>query len=87
VVIESVAVVGSGLMGRGTSYPAALGGSRTALHDVSGPAREQVLAQIRRDLDEEIARGKVSREQAAAACARIAPEPELGRGVGQHGGE
>ncbi len=51
-----------------------------------GPAREQALAQIRRDLDEGIARGKVSREQAAAACARIAPEPELGRGVGQHGG-
>jgi 3-hydroxybutyryl-CoA dehydrogenase len=38
VVIESVAVVGSGLMGRGIAYAAAPAGFRTAFHDVSGPA-------------------------------------------------
>jgi 3-hydroxybutyryl-CoA dehydrogenase len=57
VVIESVAVVGSGLMGRGIAHAAALGGFRTALHDVSGPALEEALAQIRRDLDEGLAKG------------------------------
>ncbi|HXB54328.1 MAG TPA: 3-hydroxyacyl-CoA dehydrogenase NAD-binding domain-containing protein [Vicinamibacteria bacterium] len=76
-VIESVAVVGSGLMGRGIAYAAALGGFPTALHDVSRPALEQALAQIRRDLDEGLARGKVSAEEAAAAIARISPEQEL----------
>jgi 3-hydroxybutyryl-CoA dehydrogenase len=75
--IESVAVVGSGLMGRGIAYAAARGGFRTALHDVSARALEEALAQIRRDLDEGVARGKLTPEEAAAAFARIAPEQEL----------
>jgi 3-hydroxybutyryl-CoA dehydrogenase len=75
--IESVAVVGSGLMGRGIAYAAARGGFRTALHDVSARALEEALAQIRRDLDEGVARGKLTAEEAAAAFARIDPEQEL----------
>jgi 3-hydroxyacyl-CoA dehydrogenase len=32
--IETIAVVGSGIMGRGIAYAAARGGFRTILHDV-----------------------------------------------------
>jgi 3-hydroxybutyryl-CoA dehydrogenase len=79
--IEKVAVVGSGLMGRGIAYATARGGFRTALYDVSAPALEEAIGQIRRDLEEGVARGKVSAGEAAAALARVVPERELGAAV------
>ena len=75
--LETVAVVGSGQMGRGIAYAAALGGFRTRLHDVSSEALEQAFARIRRDLDEGVARGKATREEAEAAAARMSPAPSL----------
>jgi 3-hydroxybutyryl-CoA dehydrogenase len=83
--IESVAVVGSGLMGRGIAYAAARGGFRTALTDVSPQALEEALRQIRRDLEEGVTRGKVPAGEAASAFARIVPEQELGAAVASAG--
>jgi 3-hydroxybutyryl-CoA dehydrogenase len=79
--IKTLAVVGSGLMGRGIAYVSALGGFRTLLHDVSAEALGKALTQIRKDLDDGVARGKLSREDAAAALLRIEPEQELGGAV------
>jgi 3-hydroxybutyryl-CoA dehydrogenase len=75
--IETIAVVGAGLMGRGIAYAAAAGGFRTLLQDVSAEVLERALGQIRKDLDEGVGRGKLSREDAAAALGRLAAEPEL----------
>ena len=70
--IETVAVIGSGLMGRGIAYAAALGGFRTLLHDVSAERpRAARCGQIRKDLDEGVARGKVTSDAAAAAHGRL----------------
>ena len=69
--IETVAVIGSGLMGRGIAYAAALGGFRTLLQDVSAEALEGALGQIKKDLDEGVARGKVTAGQAEAARERL----------------
>ena len=69
--IETVAVIGSGLMGRGIAYVAALGGFRTLLQDVSAPALDNALGQIQKDLDEGVARGKVTVGQAEAARGRL----------------
>jgi 3-hydroxybutyryl-CoA dehydrogenase len=77
VALQTVAVIGSGLMGRGIAYCAAAGGFTTALHDVSAEARERALARIRQDLDEGVARGKLSASEAGAALERISLEPEL----------
>jgi 3-hydroxybutyryl-CoA dehydrogenase len=77
--IETVAVIGSGLMGRGIAYVAAVGGYRTLLHDVSPAALEAALETIRRDLDEGITRKKVDAEAASAAFARLVPETSLER--------
>jgi 3-hydroxybutyryl-CoA dehydrogenase len=77
VTLETVAVIGSGLMGRGIAYCAAAGGLRTALFDVSAEALERALLRIRADLDEGAARGKLSPAEAQAALERIAPEQEL----------
>jgi len=69
--IQTVAVIGSGLMGRGIAYAAATGGFRVSLHDVAGAALERARVEIRKDLDEAIARGKLSTDEAAAAFDRI----------------
>ena len=75
--IETVAVIGSGLMGRGIAYAAALGGFRTLLQDVSAQALEGALGQIRKDLDEGVARGKVTAPQAEAARGRLLSSTSL----------
>jgi 3-hydroxybutyryl-CoA dehydrogenase len=72
--VESVAVIGSGLMGRGIAYVAAAGGFKTALHDVSPSALEKGLAQIRQDFEGAVARGKLSGPEAQAALARLTPQ-------------
>jgi 3-hydroxybutyryl-CoA dehydrogenase len=75
--IETIAVVGAGLMGRGIAYAAAAGGFRTLLQDVSAEVLERALGQIRKDLEEGVSRSKLSREDATAAFGRLAAEPEL----------
>jgi 3-hydroxybutyryl-CoA dehydrogenase len=72
--IETVAVIGSGLMGRGIAYASIVGGFRTILHDISEDALERALATIRRDLDEGVARGKLEKGAASAALGRLVPE-------------
>ncbi len=75
--VRRIAVIGSGLMGRGIAYAAALGGFDTSLHDVSSAALDKAMAQIRADLDEGIARGKVQASEAKAALMRLAPAQDL----------
>jgi 3-hydroxybutyryl-CoA dehydrogenase len=82
VTLESVAVIGSGLMGRGIACVAALGGFATRLHDVSPLALERALSQIRKDLDEGVARGRLTREAADAALGRLTPVASLEDAVG-----
>ena len=76
--VETVAVIGSGLMGRGIAYAAAVGGFRTVVHDVSAPALDRAFAQIRKDLDDGVARGKLTAAEATAAFARLSAHTELG---------
>ena len=75
--VERVTVIGAGLMGRGIAHAAASGGFETRLHDASGEALARALAQIGRDLDEGVARGKLTAEAAAGARERLQPHPEL----------
>ena len=81
--IETIAVIGSGIMGRGIAYAATRGGFRTILHDVSADALERALTTIR-DLDEGIVRGKLTAADAAGALARLKAGrlgKKAGRGV------
>ncbi len=75
--IRTVAVVGSGLMGRGIAYAAATGGFGVSLHDVSSEALERAFGQIRRDLDDAVARGRLEAEQATDALGRIEPRADI----------
>jgi 3-hydroxybutyryl-CoA dehydrogenase len=71
VTVKTIAVIGSGLMGRGIAYVAAVGGFRTLVYDVSATALDRAFAQIRKDLDDGVARGKLTAEDATAAFARL----------------
>jgi 3-hydroxybutyryl-CoA dehydrogenase len=75
--LQTVAVIGSGLMGRGIAYCAAAGGFSTALHDVSAEALERARARIHQDLDDGVARGKLSAAEASTARGRLALERDL----------
>ena len=79
--VETITVVGSGLMGRGIAYAAAAGGFRAILHDVSADALDRARKQVRADLDEAVARGKAAPAEAAAALERLVPEADFGRAV------
>jgi 3-hydroxybutyryl-CoA dehydrogenase len=82
---ESLAVVGAGLMGRGIAYVAAVGGFSTALFDVSGEALDRAVVQVHRDLEEGVARGKLTSEAAAQARQRLRPHRELEAAVAHAG--
>jgi 3-hydroxybutyryl-CoA dehydrogenase len=69
--VSRIAVLGSGLMGRGIAYAASVGGFDTVLFDVSASALERALAQVEADLREGVARGKLTPDAATTARARI----------------
>jgi 3-hydroxybutyryl-CoA dehydrogenase len=75
--LKSLAVVGSGLMGRGIAYAAATGGFETRLHDTSAAALDAALARIGADLEEGVKRGKLEASGARAARDRVSPHTSL----------
>jgi len=69
--IKTVGVVGAGQMGNGIAHVFALSGYDVALTDVSGSALEQALATIRKNMDRQATRGKISEGDRDAALERI----------------
>lgn len=69
--IDRVAVLGAGTMGHGIAQVAAQAGFEVTLADASEEALDRGLASIRRNLDEGVARGKVTDEQRAETLARL----------------
>jgi 3-hydroxybutyryl-CoA dehydrogenase len=69
-----VGVLGAGVMGSGIAQVCALAGDEVACFDVAPAALDEARAHVtsgRFGLDNAVARGKVTREQADAAVARI----------------
>lgn len=79
--VETITVIGSGLMGRGIAHAAVAGGYTTVLHDISSQALEAAVSRIRQDLEEGRSRGKLSDEQLAAARSRLSSSPDLAQAV------
>ena len=69
--VKTIGVIGAGAMGRGIAYAAAYGGYRTILEDVSPEMLEQGIAYIRQNLEEGVARGKVTEEQRNIALVNL----------------
>jgi 3-hydroxybutyryl-CoA dehydrogenase len=69
--VNTVAVIGAGIMGRGIAHAAALGGYRTILEDILPNALRRAETEIRANLDKAIELGKVTSVDANAAFSRL----------------
>lgn len=69
--IQTIAIIGAGIMGRGIAHVAALGGYRTILEDLVPAALRKAEAEIRGNLDKGVELGKLQRPQADAAFSRL----------------
>ena len=69
--ITSVGIVGAGQMGNGIAHVFALAGFDVLMTDITQEALDKALALIARNMDRQVARGKVSAEDKAAALGRI----------------
>jgi 3-hydroxybutyryl-CoA dehydrogenase len=70
-VVRSVGIVGAGQMGNGIAHVFALAGYDVLMTDVSQEALERARGLIERNLDRQVARGKVDEGTRDAALARI----------------
>jgi 3-hydroxybutyryl-CoA dehydrogenase len=69
--VQTVAVIGAGIMGRGIAHAAALGGYRTILEDLLPNALRKAETEIRSNLDKAVELGKVNASEADAAFTRL----------------
>jgi 3-hydroxybutyryl-CoA dehydrogenase len=70
-VVETIAVIGGGVMGRGIAHAVALGGYRTILEDLFPNTLRQAEKEIRAHLDQAVELGSVHAADADAAFSRI----------------
>jgi 3-hydroxybutyryl-CoA dehydrogenase len=69
--IQSVGIVGAGQMGNGIAHVFALAGYDVLMTDISQDSLDKAIALIDRNIERQVARGKVTAEAKAAAMARI----------------
>jgi 3-hydroxybutyryl-CoA dehydrogenase len=69
--VQTIAVIGAGIMGRGIAHAAALGGYRTILEDLLPGALRKAETEIRANLDKAVELGKVTSPDADAAFRRL----------------
>jgi 3-hydroxybutyryl-CoA dehydrogenase len=69
--VKTVTVIGAGIMGRGIAQAAAIGGYRTILEDLLPTALRRAESEIRANLDQAVALGKVAAPDADAAFQRL----------------
>ena len=70
--INTIGIVGAGLMGSGIAQVCAVAGLQVVLHDVSEQAVQRGLAAIGANLERMVAKDKISADDARQALARIA---------------
>jgi 3-hydroxybutyryl-CoA dehydrogenase len=69
--VNTIAVIGAGIMGRGIAQVAALGGYRTILEDLLPNALRKAEDEIRVNLDKAVELGKISAGAAESAFGRL----------------
>ena len=75
--IRSVGIVGAGQMGNGIAHVFSQAGFDVLITDISGDSLARTLPTVRKNMDRQIARGKLTEADRDAALARISTTPEL----------
>jgi 3-hydroxybutyryl-CoA dehydrogenase len=71
--LKSIAILGAGTMGNGIAHVCARSGFNVILYDLQQPFLDRGLATIEKNLAREVAKNKLTQQQAEEARARIAP--------------
>jgi len=71
--IKTLGVIGGGTMGNGIAHVAARSGFKVILHDIEQRSLDQALSTITKNLEREVAKGKITGDDKAAALSRIVP--------------
>src|SRR5919202_5705668 len=69
--IKTIGVIGAGQMGSGIAHVCALAGLDVRLSDISDEVLDRALGTIDRNMDRQVARGKISEADKKAALKRI----------------
>ena len=69
--VQTIAVIGAGIMGRGIAHAAAVGGYRTILEDLLPTALRKAESEIRANLDKAVELNRVTAADADAALRRL----------------
>ncbi|MGR3545939.1 MAG: 3-hydroxybutyryl-CoA dehydrogenase [Roseovarius sp.] len=69
--ITRIGVVGAGQMGNGIAHVMALAGYDVLLNDISAEALDRAMAAIRKNMERQVSRGKITQENMDSAMARI----------------
>ena len=77
--IQRVGIIGAGTMGNGIAHVFARGGYSVVLCDVEQRFLERALGTITKNLDREVAKGKISAHDKAAALGRIQAVTDRGK--------
>ncbi|WP_261130093.1 3-hydroxyacyl-CoA dehydrogenase [Bacillus sp. Marseille-Q3570] len=75
--IKHITVIGSGVMGRGIAYVAAVGGFKTTLVDISEKALESAKTEINAIFEKGVKRNKLSEEAANKGMERMSYSSDL----------
>ena len=70
--IRKIGIVGAGQMGNGIAHVCALAGYDVVLNDVSQDSLDKAMALIDRNIERQVAKGRITAEDKSAAMARIA---------------
>lgn len=71
--IQTIGVIGAGTMGNGIAHVAARSGFKVLLHDVDRRFLDRAISTITKNLDREVAKGKISADDKSSALSRIVP--------------
>ena len=75
--IETIGVLGAGLMGNGIAHVFALAGYRVLLHDIAMSQLEKSLITIRGNLERQVKKGLIEAAAVEATMGRIAIEADI----------
>ena len=75
--IHIIGVIGAGQMGNGIAHVAAMAGYDVRLVDISEPALERARATIRKNLGRQVAKERISQDDADAALDRVTTSTDM----------
>src|SRR5262245_33714514 len=81
--VQTVVVVGAGIMGRGIAHVAAMAGLKTILNDISDELLNTANERIRQDLKKGVEIGKVTTELMNSTLGHLSLDTDLDRAVRQ----